>query len=88
MITQVTISLVMVLTDMSYHLQDSTTVAELQQIMKSTDHNGFPVVVSRYDNYFMRKIFIRDLLQRVTVPRGLRSEARPAACHGQCQGQA
>ena len=29
------------------YLQDSTTVAELQQIMKSTDHNGFPVVVSR-----------------------------------------
>lgn len=29
-------------------MQDSTTVAELQQIMKSTDHNGFPVVVSRF----------------------------------------
>ena len=27
--------------------QDSTTVAELQQLLKSTDHNGFPVVVSR-----------------------------------------
>jgi chloride channel 3/4/5 len=28
--------------------QDSTTLAELHQLMKSTDHNGFPVVVSRY----------------------------------------
>ena len=29
-------------------IQDSTTVAELQQLLKNTDHNGFPVVVSRY----------------------------------------
>ena len=29
-------------------LKDSTTVAELQQLLKNTDHNGFPVVVSRY----------------------------------------
>ena len=34
--------------NISIVMQDSTTVAELQQIMKSTDHNGFPVVVSRF----------------------------------------
>ena len=27
--------------------QDSTSLADMQQIMKSTDHNGFPVVVTR-----------------------------------------
>ena len=31
--------------------QDSTTVAELQQLLKNTDHNGFPVVVSRHDKH-------------------------------------
>ena len=29
--------------------QDSTTLADLQQFMKTTDHNGFPVVVSRLE---------------------------------------
>merc|ERR1711983_493171 len=33
--------------------QDSTSVAELQQILKSTDHNGFPVVVSRESQYLV-----------------------------------
>ena len=27
--------------------QDSTTLRELKDIMKTTDHNGFPVVVSK-----------------------------------------
>merc|ERR1711892_923424 len=42
--------------------QDSTTVAELQQIMKSTDHNGFPVVVSRESQYHVGFVLRRDLL--------------------------
>jgi len=42
--------------------QDSTTVAELQQIMKSTDHNGFPVVVSRESQYLVGFVLRRDLL--------------------------
>ena len=27
--------------------QDKTTLAELQDLMKYTEHNGFPVVVSK-----------------------------------------
>jgi chloride channel 3/4/5 len=27
--------------------QDSTSLRELKEIMKTTDHNGFPVVVSK-----------------------------------------
>ena len=35
--------------------QDSTSLSELQQLMKSTDHNGFPVVVSRWENSFWQE---------------------------------
>ena len=40
--------------------QDSTTVAELQQLLKSTDHNGFPVVVPRYMVLHVTKGLIVD----------------------------
>jgi predicted transcriptional regulator len=41
--------------------QDSTTLAELQQLMKSTDHNGFPVVVSRYN--YLKVLLTSKFLQ-------------------------
>ena len=37
--------------------QDSTTLADLQQTMKTTDHNGFPVVVSRLDELLLSTYF-------------------------------
>jgi len=42
--------------------QDSTSLADMQQIMKSTDHNGFPVVVSRESQYLVGFVLRRDLL--------------------------
>lgn len=48
-LTQVRLKVVLNLNDDYFSLfKDSTTVAELQQLLKNTDHNGFPVVVSRY----------------------------------------
>ena len=42
--------------------QDSTSVAELQQLLKTTDHNGFPVVVSRESQYLVGFVLRRDML--------------------------
>jgi chloride channel 3/4/5 len=41
--------------------QDSATLADLQQLMKSTDHNGFPVVVSRESQYLVGFVLRRDI---------------------------
>ena len=42
-------------------MKDSTTIAELQQLLKNTDHNGFPVVVSMESQYLVGFVLRRDL---------------------------
>jgi len=58
--------------------QDSTSVAELQQILKSTDHNGFPVVVSRESQYLVGFVLRRDLLLAIDNARA-RLDSLPGA---------
>lgn len=41
--------------------QDSTTLRELKEIMKNTDHNGFPIVVSKESQYLVGFVLRRDL---------------------------
>ncbi|XP_064607560.1 H(+)/Cl(-) exchange transporter 4-like isoform X2 [Liolophura sinensis] len=41
--------------------QDSMTVEEIEFIMKTTEHNGFPVVVSRESQYLVGFVTRRDL---------------------------
>lgn len=41
--------------------QDSTTLRELKEIMKTSDHNGFPVVVSKESQYLVGFVLRRDL---------------------------
>jgi len=41
--------------------QDSTSLRELKEIMKTTDHNGFPVVVSKESQYLVGFVLRRDL---------------------------
>jgi len=59
--------------------QDSTTVEELQQIMKSTDHNGFPVVVSRESQYLVGFVLRRDLLLAVENARARMDSLQPSS---------
>ena len=61
--------------------QDSTSVAELQQLLKTTDHNGFPVVVSRESQYLVGFVLRRDLLLAVDNARA-RLESLPGARSG------
>jgi len=56
--------------------QDSTSLAEMNQIMKSTNHNGFPVVVSRESQYLVGFVLRRDLLLALDNAR-TRLEALP-----------
>ena len=41
--------------------QDSMTVEDVQQLLKETEHNGFPVVVSRESQYLVGFVLRRDL---------------------------
>ncbi|KAK6167989.1 hypothetical protein SNE40_021902 [Patella caerulea] len=41
--------------------QDSMTVDEIEGILKTTEHNGFPVVVSRESQYLVGFVLRRDL---------------------------
>lgn len=41
--------------------QDSTTLRELKEVMRTTDHNGFPVVVSKESQYLVGFVLRRDL---------------------------
>ncbi|XP_022324151.2 H(+)/Cl(-) exchange transporter 4-like isoform X2 [Crassostrea virginica] len=41
--------------------QDSMTVEEVEHVMKSTSHNGFPVIVSRESQYLVGFVLRRDL---------------------------
>ncbi|XP_037069777.1 H(+)/Cl(-) exchange transporter 5-like isoform X5 [Pollicipes pollicipes] len=41
--------------------QDSMTVAEVEQMLKETGHNGFPVVVSKESQYLVGFVLRRDL---------------------------
>lgn len=42
--------------------QDSMTVFEVETLMKSTEHNGFPVVVSQDSQYLVGFVLRRDLI--------------------------
>lgn len=42
--------------------QDSMTVSEVESLMKRTDHNGFPVVVSQESQYLVGYVLKRDLM--------------------------
>lgn len=42
--------------------QDSMTVFEVETLMKSTEHNGFPVVVSQDSQYLVGFVLRRDLM--------------------------
>lgn len=41
--------------------QDSMTVEDVETMMKETEHNGFPVVVSRESQYLVGFVLRRDL---------------------------
>ncbi|CAL4065808.1 unnamed protein product [Meganyctiphanes norvegica] len=41
--------------------QDSMTLDDVQQLLRETDHNGFPVVVSRQSQYLVGFVARRDL---------------------------
>ncbi|BFZ24566.1 hypothetical protein BsWGS_27604 [Bradybaena similaris] len=42
--------------------QDSMTVEEIESLLRNTEHNGFPVVVSRESQYLVGFVLRRDLL--------------------------
>lgn len=42
--------------------QDSMTVYEVETLMKNTEHNGFPVVVSQESQYLVGFVLRRDLM--------------------------
>ena len=41
--------------------QDSMTVDDVDMLLKDTEHNGFPVVVSRESQYLVGFVLRRDL---------------------------
>lgn len=41
--------------------QDSMTVDDVETLLKETEHNGFPVVVSRESQYLVGFVLRRDL---------------------------
>lgn len=41
--------------------QDSMTVEDVEILMKETEHNGFPVIVSRESQYLVGFVLRRDL---------------------------
>lgn len=41
--------------------QDSMTVQDVETLLKETEHNGFPVVVSRESQYLVGFVLRRDL---------------------------
>lgn len=41
--------------------QDSMTVDDVETLLKDTEHNGFPVVVSRESQYLVGFVLRRDL---------------------------
>lgn len=41
--------------------QDSMTVDDVEQLLKETEHNGYPVVVSRESQYLVGFVLRRDL---------------------------
>ena len=41
--------------------QDTTTLEAVESLLKETDHNGFPVVVSRESQFLVGFVLRRDL---------------------------
>ena len=41
--------------------QDTTSMIEVDSLLKETDHNGFPVVVSRESQFLVGFVLRRDL---------------------------
>jgi len=41
--------------------QDSMTVDDVENLLKETEHNGYPVVVSRENQYLVGFVLRRDL---------------------------
>lgn len=46
---------------MSVITQDSMTVDDIESLLKETEHNGYPVVVSRESQYLVGFVLRRDL---------------------------
>lgn len=46
---------------MSVITQDSMTVDDVVSLLKETEHNGYPVVVSRESQYLVGFVLRRDL---------------------------
>ena len=42
--------------------QDSMTVDEVEHVLKNTDYNGFPVVVSKESQYLVGFVARKDLI--------------------------
>lgn len=49
--------------------QDSMTLEEIETVLKDTEHNGFPVVISRDSQYLVGFVLRRDLLLAVANAR-------------------
>merc|ERR1719450_401913 len=58
--------------------QDSMTVEETESLMRHTEHNGFPVVVSRESQYLVGFVLRRDLNLAVANARA-RLESLPGS---------
>ncbi len=45
--------------------QDTTTLNDLEALLNETDHNGFPVVVSRESQFLVGFVLRRDVILAV-----------------------
>lgn len=54
--------------------QDSMTVYEIENLMKITEHNGFPVVVSMESQYLVGFVLRRDLILAIGEDEQLSSD--------------
>lgn len=59
---------------MSVITQDSMTVDDIESLLKDTEHNGYPVVVSRESQYLVGFVLRRDL--NLAIGNGIKSDNR------------
>lgn len=58
--------------------QDSMTLGEVEQSLETTDHNGFPIIVSMESQYLVGFVLRRDLVLAITAAKA-RTEEPPTA---------
>ena len=51
------------------------TLSEVEQILDSTDHNGFPVIVSMESQYLVGFVLRRDLVLALKVHIALKEQS-------------